>query len=120
VLLNFWATWCVPCRSEIPALGELNRDLQPRGFAVVGLSTSDTPDLVKEFQKEVRMDYTVALGDEDVAATYKVGVLPTTFVIDREGRIRHTIIGEKSRAYFEARIAPLLDETTTATARGVN
>ncbi len=121
VLLNFWATWCVPCRSEIPALGELNRDLQPRGFAVVGLSTSDTPDLVKEFQKEVRMDYTVALGDEDVAAKYKVGVLPTTFVIDREGRIRHTIIGEKTRAYFEARIAPLLDETTTAaTARGVN
>ena len=58
---------------------------------------------------------------KDVAAKYKVGVLPTTFVIDREGRIRHTIIGEKTRAYFEARIAPLLDETTTAaTARGVN
>jgi peroxiredoxin len=121
VLLNFWATWCVPCRSEIPALGELNRDLQSRGFAVVGLSTNDTSDLVKEFQKEIKMDYTVALGDEGVAAKYKVGVLPTTFVIDREGRIRHTIIGEKTRAYFEARIAPLLDETTTAaTARGVN
>jgi cytochrome c-type biogenesis protein len=121
VLLNFWATWCVPCRSEIPALGELNRDLQPRGFAVVGLSTSDTADLVKEFQKQVKMDYSVALGDEDVAARYKVGVLPTTFIIDREGRIRHTIIGEKTREYFEARIAPLLDETTTAaTASGVN
>ncbi len=121
VLLNFWATWCVPCRSEIPALGELNRDLQPRGFAVVGLSTSDSADLVKEFQKQVKMDYAVALGDEGVAAKYKVGVLPTTFILDREGRIRHTIIGEKTRAYFEARIAPLLDETTTAaTARGVN
>jgi cytochrome c-type biogenesis protein len=121
VLLNFWATWCVPCRSEIPALGELNRDLQPRGFAVVGLSTNDTADLVKEFQKQIKMDYAVALGDEDAAARYKVGVLPTTFIIDREGRIRHTIIGEKTRAYFEARIAPLLDETTTAaTATGVN
>jgi cytochrome c-type biogenesis protein len=120
VLLNFWATWCVPCRSEIPALSAMNRELESRGFAVVGLSTSDSADLVKEFQKEVKQDYTVALGDDDVAAKYKVGVLPTTFVIDREGRIRHTIIGEKSRAGFEALIMPLLDETTTATTRGVN
>ena len=116
VMLNFWATWCVPCRSEIPTLGALNRDLSSRGLTVVGLSTSDSADLVREFQKEIKMDYTVALGDEGVASTYKVGVLPTTFIIDREGRIRHTIIGEKTRAYFEARITPLLDETTTAAA----
>jgi cytochrome c-type biogenesis protein len=118
VLLNFWATWCVPCRSEIPALSAMNRDLETRGFTVVGLSTSDSAELVKEFQKEIKQDYTVALGDEDTAAKYKVGVLPTTFVIDREGRIRHTIIGEKSRAAFEALIMPLLDETTTAATAG--
>jgi peroxiredoxin len=110
VLLNFWATWCVPCRSEIPGLNEMQRDLAPRGFKVLGVSTSDSADLVREYQKDVRQDYTVALGDDGVANKYAVGVLPTTFVIDRQGRVRHKIIGEKSRAEFEALVKPLLDE----------
>jgi cytochrome c-type biogenesis protein len=110
VLMNFWATWCVPCRSEIPGLNEMQRDLAGRGLRVLGVSTSDSADLVREYQKDVRQDYTVALGDDAVAARYAVGVLPTTFIIDREGRIRHKVIGEKSRAQFEALIRPLLDE----------
>jgi cytochrome c-type biogenesis protein len=118
VLLNFWATWCVPCRSEIPGLNEMQRDLAPRGFKVLGVSTSDSADLVREYQKDVRQDYTVALGDDGVANKYAVGVLPTTFVIDRQGRVRHKIIGEKSRAEFEALVKPLLDEQATAAARG--
>jgi cytochrome c-type biogenesis protein len=116
VLLNFWATWCVPCRSEIPGLNEMQRDLAPRGFKVLGVSTSDSADLVREYQKDVRQDYTVALGDDGVANKYAVGVLPTTFVIDRQGRVRHKIIGEKSRAEFEALVKPLLDEQATAAA----
>jgi cytochrome c-type biogenesis protein len=116
VLLNFWATWCVPCRSEIPALNEMEKELSARGFKVVGVTTSDSPDVVREYQKDVRQDYTVALGDDGVANTYSVGVLPTTFIIDREGRVREKIIGEKSRAYFEARIKPLLDEQSPAAA----
>jgi cytochrome c-type biogenesis protein len=114
VLLNFWATWCVPCRSEIPGLNGMQRDLAARGLRVVGVTTSDSADLVREYQKDVRQDYTVALGDDGVAAKYAVGVLPTTFVIDREGRIRQKIIGEKSRAEFEALVSPLLDEQATA------
>src|SRR5947209_9387651 len=116
VLLNFWATWCVPCRSEIPGLNEMQRGLAARGLRVVGVTTSDSADLVREYQKDVRQDYTVALGDDGVAAKYAVGVLPTTFVIDREGRIRQKIIGEKTRAEFEALVAPLLDEQATAAA----
>jgi peroxiredoxin len=58
----------------------------------------------------VKQDYTVALGDDSVANRYAVGTLPTTFIIDRQGRIRHKIIGERSRAQFEALITPLLDE----------
>jgi len=116
VLLNFWATWCVPCRSEIPGLNEMQRDLAGRGFKVLGVSTSDSADLVREYQKDVRQDYTVAIGDDAVASKYAVGVLPTTFVIDRQGRIRHKVIGEKSRAQFEALIKPLLDEQPAAAA----
>jgi peroxiredoxin len=116
VLLNFWATWCVPCRSEIPSLNEMERDLSGRGFKVLGVSTSDSADLVREYQKDVRQEYTVALGDAAVANKYAVGVLPTTFVIDREGRIRHKEIGEKTRAYFETLVKPLLDEQATSAA----
>src|SRR5215212_1568402 len=116
VLLNFWATWCVPCRSEIPSLNDMQRDLSGRGFKVLGVSTSDSAELVREYQKDVKQEYTVALGDDGVANKYSVGVLPTTFIIDRQGRIRHKVIGEKSRAHFEALVKPLLDEqASTAT-----
>jgi cytochrome c-type biogenesis protein len=114
VLLNFWATWCVPCRSEIPGLNEMQRDLAGRGFKVLGVSTSDSAELIREYQKDVRQEYTVAVGDDGVANKYAVGVLPTTFVIDRQGRIRKKVIGEKSRAEFEAMVTPLLDEQATA------
>ncbi len=114
VLLNFWATWCIPCRSEIPELNQMHRDLESRGLAVVGVSTYDGADGVKEFWKDIKQDYTVLLGDSGVESKFAVSGLPTTFVLDREGRIRARIVGERKRDAFEAAVKPLLEETATA------
>jgi cytochrome c-type biogenesis protein len=111
VLLNFWATWCIPCRSEIPSLSAMQKDLESRGLSVIGVSYDDTADMVRSFQKDIRQDYEIVLGGRDVGAQLPASPLPTTYIIDREGRIREKMIGERSRAVFESAIKPLLDES---------
>jgi len=119
VLLNFWATWCIPCRSEIPALSGMQKDLESRGLSVIGVSYDDTSDLVREFQKDIKQEYAIVLGGKEVGSQLPASPLPTTYIIDREGKIREKFIGEKSRQAFEAVIRPLLDEAP-ATARSGN
>jgi len=116
VLLNFWATWCVPCRAEIPELNAMHNELGARGFTVLGVTTHDTAALVREYQKDVRQDYRVVTGDQSVASKYAAVGLPTTFIIDREGRIRQKIVGERKRPAFDAVVLPLLEEAPAATA----
>jgi len=107
VLLNFWATWCIPCREEIPILNALQHDLGGRGLKVVGATLEDTAATVLNYQKEVaRFEYTVVTGSGDAQAS-----LPTTYLIDREGRVRQRIIGPRDRGGWEAAVKPLLDET---------
>jgi cytochrome c-type biogenesis protein len=114
VLLNFWATWCVPCRAEIPDFSAMQRDLGARGLTIVGVSADDTVEDVREFQKTLKQDYTVVLAASDAKSVYGVVGLPKTFVIDRAGRIRKEITGETTRAQFEAQLAPILDEKESA------
>ena len=121
VVLNFWATWCLPCRSEIPELNEMQRELEARGLTIVGPAWDDTAGGIKDFQNDLKQDYTVLLGGESVQEKFGgIPSLPTTFIIDREGRIRQKILGARDRAGFEAFIKPLLDEAgaTTTAARG--
>ncbi|HSE20347.1 MAG TPA: TlpA disulfide reductase family protein, partial [Pyrinomonadaceae bacterium] len=112
VLLNFWATYCLPCREEIPALNSLQHDLQAQGLKVVGASVDDTIDGVNVYQKEVaKFDYQVLLGSSEAKTKFEQSVLPTTYLIDRQGRIRQKIIGARDRAGWEAALKPLLAET---------
>jgi cytochrome c-type biogenesis protein len=112
VLLNFWATYCIPCREEIPALNELQHELESQGLHIVGASLDDSIDGVNDYQKEVvRFDYQVLLGGSDAKVKFAQSVLPTTYLIDRQGRIRQKIIGARDKAGWEAAVKPLLAET---------
>jgi cytochrome c-type biogenesis protein len=120
VLLNFWATYCIPCREEIPALNALQHELQAEGLQIVGASLDDDVDAVNAYQQEVaKFEYQVVLGSSDARVQYPQLALPTTFLIDRQGRIRKTIDGARDKAGWEADVKPLLAETP-ATASAAN
>jgi len=111
VLLNFWATYCIPCREEIPALNSLQHELEPQGLRIVGASLDDSIDGVNAYQHEVvKFDYPVLVGGSDAKVKFQQSVLPTTYLIDRQGRIRQKIIGARDKAGWEAAVKPLLAE----------
>jgi cytochrome c biogenesis protein CcmG/thiol:disulfide interchange protein DsbE len=111
VLLNFWATWCGPCKFEIPWLIEFEQKYKDRGFAVIGVSMDeDGWDVVRPYLTKAKVNYRVLLGDDAVAQKYGgVEALPTSFVIDREGKIVGTHMGLVSKSEFEDDIKATLD-----------
>jgi cytochrome c-type biogenesis protein len=120
VLLNFWATYCIPCREEIPALNSLQHELQAQGLKIVGASLDDDANGVNAYQQEVaKFEYDVLLGGSDAKVKFQQSVLPTTYLIDRQGRIRQKIIGARDKVAWEAAVKPLLAETP-ATASAAN
>lgn len=120
VLLNFWATYCIPCREEIPVLNAMQHELESRGLKILGASLEDNVADIESYQKEVRkFEYQVLVGGSDAKARFGGTVLPTTYLIDRDGRIRQKIVGARDRAGWEAAVKPLLDEAQ-ATAQKTN
>ena len=115
ILLNFWATWCAPCRTEIPDLVALQRELGDRGLLVVGVSTDEEgAEVVAPFVKNFKINYPVVLDDGSVSEAYGgVWALPTTVVIDRAGRIRYEIIGIFPTKEMRPRLEALLDESAS-------
>jgi thiol-disulfide isomerase/thioredoxin len=109
VLLDFWATWCTPCRGEIPYFVELQDKYREQGLQVIGISMDDDAKPVREFYQQYKMNYPVALGTEKVAESYG-GVLglPVTFLIGRNGRVAVKHLGEVAMPALEQEIKTLL------------
>jgi peroxiredoxin len=109
VLLDFWATWCVPCKDEIPHFIDFQNRYGSQGFQVIGLSMDDDEQLVRAFRDKLKMNYPVAMSSVQLAEQYG-GVLglPITFIIDRQGRIISKHIGATDASAFEIEIRNLL------------
>jgi peroxiredoxin len=112
VLLDFWATWCGPCKIEIPWFMEFEQSYKDRGFAVVGVSMDDEGwPAVKPYIQDRKVNYRILLGNDEVGQLYGgVDSLPTTLLIDRSGRIARVHIGlEVGKDEFKNEITSLLD-----------
>jgi thiol-disulfide isomerase/thioredoxin len=112
VVVDFWATWCPPCRAEIPGYTELQRKYGKDGFMIVGISLDQAgPDVVKSFADKTGINYQLVMGDEKVVAAFGgVEGIPTTFLIDRAGQIRDRKVGAEETAEYEKKIAAVLAE----------
>ena len=121
VLLDFWATWCGPCAIEIPWFVDFQRKYKDKGFEVVGVSMDDDGwKAITPFVTEKKINYRIILGDDKTGDLYGgVEALPTTFVIDRDGRIASVHVGLTGKKDFEDAIEKLLEDNPgKAAARG--
>jgi len=110
VVVNFWATWCLPCRAELPALEEVYRNNRTQGLVVVGVDVAESPDEVAKFVAEVRLTFPIALdASGETTELYRIQGMPTTFFVGRDGLIKDMVIGGPlTQAAIESRVAELM------------
>ena len=109
-LVDFWATWCAPCREEVPMFKELHEKYSAEGFALVAISMDDEgADVVRPFVEELEIPYTNLIGDAEVEEAFGPIVgYPMAFLVDRDGKIVKTFVGAKPRKILEGKIQELL------------
>lgn len=113
VVVDFWATWCGPCRMEIPGYVELQKKYAKDGLVIIGMSVDQQgPSVVKKFVEKNHVDYQMVMADDAVqdafGADESISAIPTTFIIDRDGMIRERKVGAEPTEEFEKRLTKYL------------
>ena len=108
VVVNFWATWCPPCRSEMPDLDRVARESRGEGVVVLAVDQMESPDTVRGYLRELSLGLDPVLDERgDVAQLYRVNALPTSFFVDASGVVREVHVGPLSRATILAKLAAM-------------
>ena len=110
VILDFWATWCPPCRMEVPHFEALYKEYKEKGLVIIGVALDQGgASVVRPFVEHNKVTYPVLIGNAQVVSDYGgIRGIPTTFIIDRQGRITEKIVGYRNKEFFEAIIKELL------------
>ncbi|HEX3740439.1 MAG TPA: TlpA disulfide reductase family protein [Terriglobales bacterium] len=112
VLLNFWATWCEPCKVEMPWFVDLQKKYGPQGLQVIGVAMDDaSPSVIGSFAQKLGVNYPILVGKEEVGAEYGgIDYLPSTFYIGRDGKVIDHVFGLASRSEIESNIEKALSQ----------
>ncbi len=110
VLVNFWASWCPPCREETPGFVRLAAEYRDRGLDVAGVTMDDSDAPVRQFVRSYRVPYPVLLPPANSPLLAAIDSLPTTFLVDRQGRIAKNYVGAVSESVVKADVERLLAE----------
>ena len=111
VLVNYWASWCGPCWEETPGLIRLSKELGPQGLAVVGVAIDEGGTAkVNKFVEEFKVPYPVALPERGSQMAYGMAGVPTTILVDRQGRVAKTYVGAVRQGDFREDVGVLLGE----------
>jgi len=110
VLINFWATWCSPCRSEMPYIQEIYEEWADKGLVVLAINIGESSAKAEEFMQSYNLSFTVLLDTkQDVAQRYNISGIPTTFFIDKDGIIQDKVIGAfQNKTQIENRLSKIM------------
>jgi peroxiredoxin len=109
VMLNFWATYCLPCKEEMPWLIDFQKQYGPKGLVVLGIAMDSSADPIKKFTTKLEINYPILLGNQGVADQYYVKSLPASIFVDRNGHITDQVPGAASRSFLENEIQLALE-----------
>lgn len=111
VLVNAWATWCPPCVLEMPGFQRVYEDYRDQGFMVLGISRDEgSPDLVRTFLRQKGITYPVAMAWQPGLRSFEVSTLPTSFLVGKDGTIKHTVVGIFAEPALRMAVGALLDD----------
>ncbi len=109
LILNFWGTWCPPCRRELPDLKKIYDEYKSQGLEIIGLAVNDTPDKVRNFSKQAGLNWVMLIANQESAQSYQIGNgVPVTIFLNREGKEVSRAIGARDYNFFKSEIEKII------------